>query len=116
MQTQREPKGEHVTYLIPPVSLTFTIYQQHRNRCLIDAEAYSGMHRFVHRQIEAFYDTFGEIPVMIGSSMLSWTLWLVQFEAERRDPTQRKRTAGLSHFPDWPSPQTLSRGLTEIEF
>lgn len=114
--TSPEAQPRTNRFLVPPLSLTFRITQERRNLCTIDAEAYSGNHMFVHRQIDAYYDTFGEIPVMIGSSMLSWTLWLVQFEAERRDQSQHRRTAPLTRFPDWPSPdRTLGPNL-DIEF
>jgi hypothetical protein len=114
--TQSESKTSTKRFLVPPLSLTFCISQEHKNRCVIDALGYSGNHCFVHRQLEAFYDTFGEIPVMIGSSMLSWTLWLVQFEAERRDPDQSRRLAPLSRFPDWPSPDRKAQDLDDVEF
>jgi hypothetical protein len=110
--TQREPSGEHVRYLRPPLSLTFTIFQEHKNRCRIQAAAFSGNHCFVVRELEAFYDQFGEIPVMIGSSMLSWTLWLVQFEAERRDQDRGSRRPTRAQFPQWPFPD---HSLTEVE-
>jgi len=116
MSTQREPQGEHPTYLLPPLSLEFRIFQERREMCSIQAAAHSGNHCFVRRSIDAYYDTFHEIPVMIASSMLSWTLWLVQFEAERRDPSQRKRLAPLARFPDWPRPEKPGGPLADIEF
>lgn len=114
--TQREPQASTERLLVPPLSLTFRVSQRRREKCSIEAEAYSGNHRFVSREIEAFYDTFGEIPVMIGSSMLSWTLWLVQFEAERRDPRQLRRQAPQARFPDWPRPDRSVQQLEEVEF
>jgi hypothetical protein len=116
MKAQRDPQGSTERFLVPPLSLTFRICQTRRDRCSIDAEAYSGNHLFVARQIEAFYDTFGEIPVMIGSSMLSWTLWLVQFESERRDIDRTGRSRPLGHFPDWPRPDRKYMDVVDIEF
>jgi hypothetical protein len=114
--TQREAQPSTNRFLVPPLSLTFRISQEHKNRCTIDAEAYSGNHMFVHRQLDAFYDTFAEIPVMIGSSMLSWTLWLVQFEAERRLSDRGKRQSPLCRFPDWPSPDRKVGSNLDVEF
>jgi hypothetical protein len=116
MQTQRDPKGSTNRFLVPPLQLAFTIYQERRDRCRIETSAYSGSHMFVRREIDAFYDVFGEIPVMIGSSMLSWTLWLVQFEAERRDPRQMRRSGPLARFPDWPRPESRSDPIEGVEF
>lgn len=115
---QKQPGGTPATnrFLVPPLQLEFTIYQEHRNRCRIQASAYSGNHCFVRRELEAFYDAFDEIPVMIGSSMLSWTLWLVQFEAERRRIDRREQKAPLSRFPDWPSPDRRLSEIVEVEF
>lgn len=116
MSEQREPKASTPRFLVPPLSLTFRISQQHHNRCLIDAEAYSGNHRFVHRQLEAFYDNFDQIPVIVGSSMLSWTLWLVQFEEERRWPDRKRQLQSQSRFPDWPSCDRHLREVEDLEF
>lgn len=103
MKTQSEAKAERVTYLVPPLSLNFEIAQRHRNRCTIHVRAYSGSHCFVHRELEVFYDTFGEIPALVGSSMLSWTLWLVQFEAECREARPGRQPVHRAQFPSWPS-------------
>lgn len=114
--TQREPPASTKRFLVPPLSLSFDIEQEYKNRCSIHVRAFSGNHCFVHREIEAFYDTFHEIPVMIGSSMLSWTLWLVQFEAERRSPNPGGRSVPLARFPDWPSPIEHETGHLDVGF
>lgn len=116
MQTQRDPKGSTKRFLRPPLTLSFTISQEHHNRAVIDARAFSGNHQFVHRQLEAYYDSFDEIPAMIGSSMLSWTLWLVQFESERREQPRKGRRADLARFPDWPRPDDGLAKLEAVEF
>jgi hypothetical protein len=103
-------------FLVPPLSLSFQITQRHREKCLIEAQAYSGNHCFVSRELEAHYDHFGEIPVMIGSSMLSWTLWLVQFEAERRDRSRGRRPADQARFPDWPRPERTLIDVQDVGF
>lgn len=114
--TQGEAQPSTKRFLIPPVSLEFQITQERRDRCQIHSRAYSGNHCFVHRQVEAFYDSFSEIPVMIGSSMLSWTLWLVQFERERREVHQGQPPTTLARFPDWPSPDPIAGRHTEVGF
>lgn len=114
--TQSEPKASTNRFLVPPLTLSFTIYQERRDHCEIHAEAYSGNHQFVHRKVAAYYDSFSEIPVMIASSMLSWTIWLVQFEAERRTEPRRSRQEPLARFPDWPSPERTPGPLDGVEF
>lgn len=116
MKTQREAQAEHVNYLLPPVSLTFTLSQTRRDRCLIDVRAYSGNHCFVHRQLDTWYDSFQEIPALVGSSLLSWTLWLVQFEAERRQLDPGRPPGARSRFPDWPAREPLSGRHSEVGF
>lgn len=116
MKTQSSATAERHTYLIPPLSLTFTVAQEHKNRCVIDVRAYSGSHCFVHRQLEVFYDVFEDIPAMVGSSMLSWTLWLVQFEAARRDQNSGRQVQLQFPMPSWPSPEWSAPKPPDVEF
>lgn len=116
MKPQREPSGEHVNYLLPPLSLTFTMSQKFQNRCYLDVRVYSGSHCFCHRELEAFYDRFDEIPAMVTSSLMSWTLWLVQFEAERRQQSSGRHRQLAFRFPDWPSPTDVQKNTLPEEF
>jgi hypothetical protein len=114
--TQREAQPSTKRLLVPPLTLSFTISQERRDHCEIHAQVYSGSHQFVHRKVDAYFDSFSEIPVMIGSSMLSWTLWLVQFEAERRATHQGSPRVPQARFPDWPSPERSPGPHDGIEF
>lgn len=116
MQTQRTAKPATVSLLLPPLRLEFEITQRHKNRAQIHARAYSGTHCFVHRAVDVFYDSFGEIPAMVGSSMLSWTLWLVQVEAQRREADPKQRRQLQLRFPDWPSATSLIDPVEDVTF
>lgn len=116
MQTQREPQGEHVNYLLPPLSLTFTVFQQFKNRCDLEVSAYSGMHQFMRRRVELFYDSFDEIPVAWIHASCRWLLWLSQFEAERRGSAQARRRRDPLRVPDWPSPNPRPTQVLDVEF
>jgi hypothetical protein len=114
--TQREPKGEHRTYLVPPASITFTVYQEHKNRCEIHVEVYSGMHRFMHRRVEVFYDKFDEIPVIWLDASMRWLFWFAQFEAARRGTMPGKPRRLELAVPGWPAPDPLQGHHTEVGF
>jgi hypothetical protein len=116
MMTQREPKGEHRTFLLPPVSLEFTISQEHKNRCLLRVSVYSGMHCFCVRELEVFYDTFGELPVVVTNAQMQWLLWLARFEAARRGIPRGTQSRPPVQMPDWPSPDRKVQQIVDVEF
>lgn len=104
MQTQRVAKRSPVRYLLPPLSLKIDILEEQQKKIVIDVRAYSGTHCFAHRQLQTFLDAFGDVPVIVGSSLLSWTLWLVQFSDQRRAESQGRLVQPRLPFPGWPSP------------
>jgi hypothetical protein len=116
MQTQKGAQRPTNSLLVPPISLEFEILQTQRDHCQVHVRASSGSHCFVHREVLAFYDHFGEIPVMVSSSMCSWLLWLVQVEAERRQADPRQRRQLQFQFPAWPSSESLQVLPEDVEF
>ena len=114
--TQRESKTSTAGLLLPPISLEFQILQEQRAYCDINVYGRSGNYCFAHRQVRAFYDHFGEIPVIVSSSLLKWTLWLVQLEAQRREADPQQRRQLHLQFPDWPSPEVPHIPADAVEF
>lgn len=116
MQTQ--PGGTPATpdLLVPPCSVEFAVFQTHKNRAVLHVRVASGKHVITCRQLEFFYDAFGEIPVIVLDSCMRWILWLGQFEAERRlaDPAQRRQLR--IPFPGWPAPDNHRKGIDDVEF
>jgi hypothetical protein len=116
MKTQREPQGEHFRYLLPPCDLSFTIKQQHKNRCILEVSAYSGNHCFIRRELEVHYDHFGEIPVVVLDSCMRWLLWFAQFEAERRQLDPSKPKSSPLQIPQWPSRRSEVIDTEQLQF
>lgn len=104
MKTQSEAKAEHVNYLLPPLTLSFTVRQAVHTRCYLDVRVYSGSHCFLHRELEIFYDALEEIPVIVVDSQVRWLLWMQRFEKARRQVARGEQRSVPFEFPDWPSP------------
>jgi hypothetical protein len=116
MQTEKGPKGPTTRLLVPPLSLTFEISQQHKNRADVHVIVHSGAYCITHRVAEVFYDTFGELPVVYLDACMRWILWLGQLEAERRlsDPGQRQQLQ--FQFPGWPCNTSPVDRSADVEF
>lgn len=116
MQTSPDRRSATPSLLMPPLSLNFGVYQFHKNRCRLQVSVYSGDHCFCRREIETFYDQFGELPVIVLDSAMRWILWLAQFEAERRLSHPQQRRQLRIPFPDWPAPDPLAGRHDEVGF